>query len=267
VGRIGLAYTADFGSWIRSEPGCFDFLELRGAEFGTNGAHRFQRIAERNPVAIAGGQLSLGTPGHLHEDDLTWLAEAAALARPLWLSEPVGFRRTAEVELTGFCPVRPDQASLDVVAGHAREAVRRLGRPLLLENVATPLGIPGPMAESTFLDRVAAEAGCALLVDLAALVAQSRTHGFDAVAWLHDLAPERIAAVRVGAPVLHRGHWRSSGGSCVEEDMWAMAREALAHGRPRDAILAYDDKVPHPTQLGEELGQLRSLMNEIGIAG
>ena len=218
-------------------------------------------------MAIAGGELSLGTPGRLREDELTWFAEATALARPLWLSEPVGFWRTAEVELPAFCPVRPDRASLDVVAGHAREAARRLGQPLLLENVAAPLRIPGPMAESVFLDRVAAEAGCALLVDLAALLAQSRTHGFDAVTWLHDLAPERIAAVRVGAPVLHRGHWRSSGGSCIEEEVWTIAREALAHGRPHAAILAYDDKIPRPTQLGEELGQLRSLMNEIGIAG
>lgn len=153
-----------------------------------------------------------------------------------------------------------------MVAGHVREAARRLGRPPLLENVAAPLRIPGPMAESVFLDRIAEEAGCALLVDLAGLVAQSRTHGFDAVAWLHDLAPERIAVVRLGAPVRHCGRWRATGGRCIEEEVWATAREALAHGRPHAAILAYDDKIPHPTQLGEELGRLRSLMDEAGTA-
>ena len=218
-------------------------------------------------MAIVGGQLSLGTPGPLREDEFTWFAEATEVARPLWLSEPVGFWRTAEVELAGFCPVRPDRASLDVVAGHAREAAGRLGRPLLLENVAAPLRIPGPMAESAFLDRIAEETGCALLVDLAGLVAQSRNHGFDPLAWLHDLAPERVAAVRVGAPISYRGRWRATGGRYIEEEVWTITREALAHGRPHAAVLAYDDRIPHPTQLVEELGQLRSLLDEVGIAG
>ncbi len=265
--RIGLRYRAEVDSWIRSEPRCFDFLELCAAEFGASGARRLERLAAMLPVAIAGGRLSLGTPGPLQEDDLTWLAETTDLARPLWLSEPVGFWRTAEVELAGFCPVRPDPEGLDVVAGRAREAAGRLGRPLLLENVAAPLRIPGPMAESVFLDRIAEDTGCTLLLDLAGLVAQSRNHGFDAVAWLHDLAPERVAAVRVGAPIFTAGGGAPRGGRRVEEEVWALAREALAHGRPQAAILAYDDKIPHPSQLGAELDQLGSLLDEVGIAG
>lgn len=266
AGGIGLGYRAEIASWVRSEPGCFDFLEVRGAEFVGSGARHLERLAARHPVAVAGGEISLGTPGPLRDPELTWLDEIAGLAQPLWLSEPIGFCRTGELELAGVCPVLPDQASLDVVAGHAREAAGRLARPLLLENFAAPLRVPGPMTESAFLDRSADEAGCAILVDVAGLVAQSRNHGFDATTWLHDLAPERFAAVRVGAPILHRGHWRTTGGSCIEEDVWAITREALAHGRPHAAILAYDGEIPHPAQLEAELLQLRSLANEVGLA-
>jgi hypothetical protein len=226
-----------------------------------------QALAADHALALRGGSLSLGSAGPLDGPSLEWLAGLIEISRPLWLSEPIGFWRSSEMTLADVCPIRFDFANLELLAEHARAAQERLRVPLLLENVASPLRIRGTLADAEFLNRLCEASSCRLLVDLGALVAQARGHGFDAEGWLRELAPANVGALRLASCPRRWSAWLGESGAALWEATWELARSALLRLRPAAVLLAYDEGLPHPSQLAPALARLAQLAATGGAAG
>ena len=188
--RIGVGHRPELALWIDSRPPEIGCLEIVAEHFADPKRFwRLRTIAETYPLSLHSLGLSLGTPGPLDHEALTRLVEIVAVAEPLWVSEHIGFCRTAEVDLGHFNPVSPTRESIRVIADHAREVVEACGRPLILENITANRTIPGELLETDFLNRLSEESGCGLLLDVTNLFVNARNFGFDPYTWLRDIDP------------------------------------------------------------------------------
>lgn len=257
--ETGIAYRQELSLWIDGRPPHIDFLEVPAEDFvRPELQNRLAALAATYPLAIRSRDLSLGTPGPLDADRLNRLAALAAVTDPLWVSEWIAFSRTGEVDLACAGPVRPDESTVHLIAGHAREVAGRCGVPLLLETVASHLCIPGTMPETEFLNRLCAASGCGLLLDTTALFVNSRNHGFDPHLWLREIDPPHIRQLHISGFSLIGECWEDRHGQRVQREIWKLAEAALTHAPVRGAILEYDLAFPAVQAIEIELRMLKA---------
>ncbi len=257
--RVGIAYRPTLAPWVASRPEAIECLEVTAEDFYRIGESLLRRLADLCPLVVHCARLSLGTPGPIEPDELSWLARVVAAADPLWVSDHVGFSRTAEVDLGWPVPVVPGPESLAAIVGHAREIQARLKRPFLVENIVHFLPAHGVHAESELLNELCRSSGCGLLLDVTALAVNARNHRFDPRHWLRALAIEHVVQLHVGGYAHDGDRWHDCHRSAVPEDVLELATEVLRAAPVRAVILEYDATFPAPAALEAELDRLRVL--------
>jgi len=257
--RIGIAYRPALASWIESRPPSVECLEVAADDFYKTGENRLRRLAALCPLVVHSTRLSLGSPGPIDPYELSWLAGVVAAADPLWVSDHLGFSRTAEVDLGWSVPIVPGPDSLATLLGHVREIQERLGRPFLVENIAHLLPALGLRAEPERLNGLCRDTGCGLLLDVTALVVNARNHGFDPRHWLRDLALEHVVQLHVGGCAREGERWDDSHRDAVPDEVLELTAEVLRAAPVRAVILERDGRYPTPAVLEAELGRLKLL--------
>jgi uncharacterized protein (UPF0276 family) len=246
---VGILYNRSVAQFLRFELDGLDFVEfipdLLRTDLGMGSAPRFRSIEEqvalmdwvaaRRPVVAHSIGLSIGSAGLFDEEYVDELARWQRRYRFPWHSEHLSFARVAGLDGADHhaaiaLPVPYDHDVLAVLAARVRLVQDAVEAPLLLENNVYFASIPEQeMTEPEFLNALAAETGCGLLLDLHNLHVNARNHGIDAAGFLTALDLTRVAEVHVaGGNELEGMYVDSHCGPCPEA-VW----EALAAVVPR----------------------------------
>jgi uncharacterized protein (UPF0276 family) len=234
-------------SFLRAHPDAVDYLAVipetlwtdhgRGAparyEYVPAAMEELNMLAERLPIVCHGIGLSIGSALELDEEHLLQLRRVLLQYDVTRFSEHLGFSRVADSRGAdrhvglGF-PVPCDETILTWLAPRVRRAMDVLGLPLLLENGVrhTPL-IEEDMPEAIFLNRLAAETGCGMLLDLHNLYTDCRNNGWQAADYL-DLLDLRIVREihAAGGSVIGKAYTDSHAGPCPPE-VWKLLNEVV----------------------------------------
>ncbi len=258
---VGLGHRRELQAWIASRPPEIGCIELTAEHFfgavpGSGQRELLASLRAAYPLMVHGLGLSLGTPGPLDQETLRSFADVVAAADPLWISEHIAFTRTSAVDLGHLNPVAHTPQTLALVADHARALMDRCQKPLILENIATHLRLPGSMAEPEFLNRLCERAGCGLLLDVTNLYVNSRNHRFDPLVWLAALEPRHVVQLHVVGCTFQDGRWHDLHAEPIQREIRALANEVLARAPVRAVILERDARFPAPEVLAAELASL-----------
>jgi uncharacterized protein (UPF0276 family) len=257
--RTGVAFRPELAVWLASCPREVDCVELRVDR--TAGGFPLWRpdLTESPRVVLNAPRLSLGTSEALAPADLCDALRAAYTVNAVWISAYLGSRRRPEPDLAYPDPLTPSRTMLGRVIGNCRQIVDACARPVLVENVVAFRRTEGSMSEAEFINRLCDETGSGVLLDVTALALDAR-HGFDARAWVWDVDPRHIVALRLGG-------WRERGGGRwagrregrVAVDAWDLAGELAAHRRIQAAILQSDGGFPGLSEIRTELCRVAAL--------
>lgn len=256
---VGLGYRAPLAKWIAAAPPEVECLELTAEHFFDAPDEFIAAVAERYPVFIHGLGLSLATSGPLDAATLTAFQRVVRIADPEWISEHVAFTRTAEVDLGHLNPVPPTREMLDRIAENAAALAAACSKPLILENITSHLKMPGEMSEPEFLNELCRRADCGLLLDVTNLFINSKNHGFDPHAWLHELDPARIVQLHIVGYSQRGGRWHDSHREPIQDDLLELCRAVVEYAPVRTIIIERDDNFPPSQELARELTQLKAI--------
>jgi len=259
VTRVGVAYRAGLAHWIDAGPREIECVEITAEDFYKGGRGKLRGLGGLTPLLVRTRRLSLGTPGPLDAAELAWFASLVREAKPLWISEHLGFRCTPEIDLVSPVPVALTEAALHGFIDRAREVVDVCETPLLLENLASPLAIAGSMTEPEFLNRFCAHSGCDVLLDVTALLVNSRNHGFDPGHWLAALDPSHVVQIHIGGCTEQDGRWDDTHDAPIDEDLWSLAEVVLERSPVQAVILERDSRFPPVAELANDLKRLKTL--------
>ncbi len=256
----GVALRLEHMPWIDSRPPGVDCLEIIAEPFYKHESQRqVRRLAETYPLIVRGLELSLGTPGPLDQGRLDDFARVVQAADPLWVSEHIGFRRTDEADLGCVCPLPPTPETIEIMADHVRVLGERCAKPVILETITTDLRITGRLSESDFLNRLCEAADCGLLLDVTSLFVNSRNHRFDPRSWLRDIDPRRIVQLHVGGFSYVDNRWEDAHREAIQEDLWDLVGETLAHAPVKAVILEWEENFPPVGDLERDLQRLKTV--------
>jgi uncharacterized protein (UPF0276 family) len=260
---VGIGFREPFRADLFRQQAAVDFLEIT-ADHYLDAAPAKEReldlLAAHFPLIPHALDLSLGSAEGL---DPTYLRQLAALVRrldPPWWSEHVALTRAGGIEIGHLTPLPFTREALDALCRNVAAAQAAIDAPLILENVAYLMPLPGAeMTEADFLAELVERTDCGLLLDVTNLHANAANHGYDAAAYLDRLPLERVVQLHfVG------GHWErdvliDSHSRPTPPDVWALLDAVLARAPVKGAVLERDENLPPFAELAGELEQARAL--------
>jgi uncharacterized protein (UPF0276 family) len=256
---VGVGYRRELARWIAARPAQIGCLEITAEHFFDQDLGPVRALARAYPLFVHGLGLSLGTPGPLDRATLEAFARVSAAADPLYVTEHVAFTRTREVDLGHLNPVAPTVGNVAIVAGHAREVMDRCGKPMLLENIASPLALRGTLPEPEFLNRICDAAGCGLLLDVTNLYVNSRNRRFDPLDWLGKLEKKYVRQLHIVGYTHRDGRWHDAHAEPIQKELFDLTREVLARADVAGVIVERDENIPAAAELAAELEALHAV--------
>lgn len=242
---VGLLYNPAIPLVLDALGARVDFVEVipdrLWYDFGVNARNRFShaqvaidelcRYAEDR--CIIGHGIGLSLPSAMPLDQVL-LDEVISSHRYLnyqWYSDhlsmflvPDGSIPNAQAGMG--LPVVLDEETLELVAGKVRQLGEALGRPILLENSTIFSAIPEPdMSEPAFFNRLHAETGCGMLLDLHNLYANTLNLGISADEYLSEIDPEIVKEIHLAGGDWLRGHYTDSHSRKTPSPVWEWAHQ------------------------------------------
>ena len=231
-------------------------------------------IVARYPVVAHGVSLSIGSTDPLDRGYLARLKRFVDEIEPVWVSDHVCWTGIGGINTHELVPIPFTEASLAHVVERVRIVQELLERPLVLENPSSYVTyVASTMSEWEFLARLAEEADCGLLLDVANVRVSSVNHGFDAVEYLRALPHDRVVQMHLAGHEELGTHIVDTHDRPVSDSVWelyAIAGELTGGGFDAHRVGRAASAVPRSPCGGAQGTALRrrprpsTLMTDLG---
>lgn len=260
---VGLGFREPLKSNLFLQQQQVDFLEIVVEHYLDASKQKEQELellAAHFPVIPHAINLSLGSAEGLDTDYLRKLAALIKRLNPPWWSEHICFTKAGGVDIGHLSPLPYTKEAIEVLCRNIAEVRRWIDVPLILENIAYLVTLPGAeMTEAQFLNAVVERSNCGLLLDVTNLYTNAVNHGYDIGAFLAELPSDRVVQLHfVG------GHWHDnvlidSHSQSTPQEVWQLMDEVVARFPVKGIVLERDENLPPFTELTAELHQARKI--------
>jgi uncharacterized protein (UPF0276 family) len=260
---FGLGLRSEHYEQIVAGPQRIDWFEAISENYMVGGGKPLrwlERIRADYPVVLHGVSLSIGGSDAL---DRAYLIELKALAeriQPAWISDHLCWTGVAGRNMHDLLPLPHTEEAVRHIAARVREVQDFLGRRILLENVSSyAVFRESSMSEWDFLEAIAGEADCLLLLDVNNIYVNSRNHGFDPLDYLRAIPAARVQQIHLAGHSRNGGLLIDTHDHPVPEGVWALYAAAVRRFGAVATMIERDDRIPPLADLVAELDRARGI--------
>ncbi|MCK9605464.1 MAG: DUF692 domain-containing protein [Methylomonas sp.] len=237
--------------------------------FGKGGAplSYLEAIRADYPLSLHGVGMSLGSVDELDGRHLRQLKDLIARIEPGLVSEHLAWSSFAGRYLNDLAPVPYTDTALAHVAARVSRVQDCLGRQILLENPSSYLEYRfSTYRETEFLNQLAKQTGCGILLDVNNAYLSCQNHGWDASAYLHDIDAARVAEIHLAG---HSQNPAGEGGVLIDthdgpvcEAVWQLYQTAIRIMGRRPTLIEWDADLPAWRLLIDEAGRADTYLRQ-----
>ena len=223
----------------------FEALSENYMDTGGYPLHVLDQVAERYPVVLHGVSLSVGSTDPLDFDYLRKLKALAERVRARWVSDHLCWTGVAGINVHDLLPMPYTDQALTHTVERVRMIQDFLERPIALENPSTYMEFrASTWTECEFLAELAERADCAILLDVNNVYVSAFNHGFDPVAYIDTIPPDRVVQIHL-AGHKHKGtHILDTHDDHVVEAVWELYRHVFQRMGGVSTLLEWDAGIP-----------------------
>lgn len=245
---IGTSYEALDPTFIEALLPRLDFVEVipdtlairegRHSKIPAQTLRQLELIAAQATVIVHGVGLSIGSADSWNDDYFRLLDQILEVVPVAWHSEHLAFTHV-DGHFTGTMLALPrTQQALDLVAERTRRLQARYPLPFLLENTVNLLpDPPAEFSEAAFLNRLAHDSGCGLLLDLYNLECNAHNQGWAAADFLAELDLGRVRELHLAGGTEHRGLMLDIHSRLTRDSTRQLLPEVLARAPGVEAVI------------------------------
>ncbi|MCH9691171.1 MAG: DUF692 domain-containing protein [Gammaproteobacteria bacterium] len=263
---FGLGLRTPHFEQILSDSPEVDFFEIVSENFMVAGGkphYYLNAIGERYPLVMHGVSLSIGSVDPLNWEYLQQLRYLSNKVQPAWLSDHLCFTGIAGVNSHDLLPLPYTEEALTHVANRVRQVQDYLQRPLVLENVSTYLEYrDSSLREWEFLNHLANDTGCEILLDINNIYVSARNHGFDPEDFLCGIEPHHIRQIHLAGHTDNGDHLIDTHDQPIAAAVFSLYASALRRFGPISTLLERDDNIPPLSELIAELNSIRLIAKQ-----
>lgn len=254
VNGIGLR-SAHYRAFLEARPRV-DFVEVHSENFfgrdarGIGGQPRaiLDAVCADYSLSLHGIGLSLGSDEPI---DLTHLQQLKILVdryQPMLVSDHLAWVGIDGIYLNDLLPLPYTEAAFAVVERNIQIVQEAIGRPLLIENPSRYVAFAeSTLSEPTFLNRLARNTGCGILLDINNVFVSANNLRFDAFDYLRELDLSAVGEFHLAGfsrdgILLIDTHNRP-----VADEVWQIFASALALAQsaaPIPTLIEWDADLP-----------------------
>ena len=244
------------------------FFEVHAENYmmkGGNHLRFLEAIGEKFPLSIHGVGMSLGSEEGIDQSHLQKFKSIVNRFNPWLVSEHLAWSVYDGTYLNDLLPLPLNQTTLDVVSENIKHMQDTIGRRILIENPSTYVSFKATdIPEPDYLNRLAENTGCGILLDVNNIYVSARNHGFDARKYVDAIDGSLVGEIHLaghtvknidGAELRLDDH-----GSAVIEEVWSLYDYAIGRFGERPTLIEWDTNVPEFSVLISEADKARSAM-------
>lgn len=254
--------TAHFEHVLQHQPHV-DWFEVLSENFMVAGGkpkYYLHAIAERYPVVMHGVSMSIGGTDSLDMAYLKALKQLANEVQPKWISDHLCWTSVHGQNSHDLLPLPYTQETIEHVAKRVSQVQDFLGRRILLENVSSYLSYQdSSMDEWEFLNALAEQADCLILLDINNIYVSARNHGFNALEYLNKINPKRVQQFHLAGHSDYGDYVIDTHDQDVVEPVWQLYQQALQRFGLVSTMIERDGNIPAFPALEHELQQASRL--------
>ena len=199
--RFGLTWQPALAAGILANLDRIDVVEVIAEEqfaASSRAARALETLAHQVPLLVHGVALGPASTASVDSRRLDKLARLVDRVKPAFWSEHLASVRAGDIEIGHLAAAPRTKATIDATASNLARAASVVGSRPMVENIATLMEPPASdCSEAEWVSSVVAGSDCDLLLDLHNVHANSVNFGFDPIAYLDRLDPERIGAIHL----------------------------------------------------------------------
>ena len=247
-------------------PDDVDFMEVAPENWihvGGALARKLRFFTERYPFVIHGLSLSIGAPSPLNEQLVRDIKQFMSEHNIRMYSEHLSYCGD-DGQLYDLMPIPFTDDAVSYVAERVRRVQDILEQRIALENVSFYAPVDTSMGEKEFLLAVLEESDCDLMLDINNIVVNSINHRYDASDFLSDMPAERIRYFHLAGHYVEAPDLRiDTHGNAVDDQAWALLKEAYERFGPVPTLLERDFNFPPMDELLDEVRRIKRLQSDV----
>lgn len=268
---LGLGLRAPHYSHIASSQpklGWFEALSENYMGLSASGPGRpfknLEIIRKDYNLVLHGVSLSVGSTDDLNFSYLKKLKELTAKIQPQWISDHLCWTGVGGENVHDLLPMPFTQEAVAHVVARIQKVQDYLGRRILLENVSSYVTFKhSEMSEWEFINHIATQADCGILLDVNNVFVSSVNHHFDPVAYLKALPPHRIGQIHLAGHSEKDGLLIDTHDAPVCRDVWDLYRIAVKLFGSVSTMIEWDADIPDFSVLETEAKKAQQIICEM----
>lgn len=223
----------------------FEVLSENYLDTGGRPLNILDQVAERYPVVLHGVSLSVGSTDAINFDYLGKLKALANRIKARWISDHLCWTGVTGLNTHDLLPMPYTDEALRHTIERVKIIQDFLGQPIALENASTYLEFAASTwPESEFLAALAAQADCAILLDVNNVYVSSFNHGFDAKEYIQRIPRDRVVQMHLAGHTNKGTHILDTHSDYVIETVWELYRYAHRRLGGVATLLEWDANIP-----------------------
>lgn len=224
------------------------------------------KIRADYPMVMHGVSLSIGSVSPLDKQYLLALRQLSERIEPAWISDHLCWTGVHGINLHDLLPLSYTAETIQHVVDRISQVQEFLGRPILIENVSSYVSFKcSEMTEWEFINRIAKQSGCLLLLDVNNIYVSSINHSFDAYEFINAIDANRVQQIHLAGHEDHGDYIIDTHDAPIVNSVWDLYSHAIRRFGPVSTMIERDDHIPPIAELITELDHARKL-SEVELA-
>jgi len=263
---VGLGLRACHYSYIESEKPNVPWFEVLSDNYlqeeGPSLTH-LETICASYPITLHGVGMSLGSCDPLNQDYLSKLKSLIRLTQPALVSDHLCWTSLGGEYFHELLPLPYTEEAVTHVATRIRQVQDYLEHQIMIENVSNYLAYKhSVLREWEFLQAIADEADCLILLDINNIYVSANNNNFDPNEYLNGINTNRIAQFHLAGYEDRKTHFLDTHGAAISAPVWDLFAKSIQKFGPIPTIIEWDNNIPTFEELQQEAFTAQKLMEQ-----
>ncbi|NRA63168.1 MAG: DUF692 domain-containing protein [Pseudobacteriovorax sp.] len=215
-------------------------------------------IADRYPIALHGVSMSVGSHDSLDLNYIKKLKKMIGEIHPVAVSDHLCWTGVIGINTHDLLPMPYTDEALIHCIRRVRQIQDELGVQILLENPSSYLAFKGSVwEEAAFLNTLAIESGCGILLDINNVYVSSKNFGFDPKSYLKHISPDLVGYMHIAGHSHREGYILDSHVGPIPSEVLKLYHETIKTIGPRPTIVEWDEDIPELSVLMKEIENVK----------
>lgn len=263
---IGVGLRSCHYAYIETEQPRVDWFEvLSDNYFGEEGPSitHLEKVRASYPITLHGVGMSLGSIDPINHDYLKKLKSLIKRTEPFLVSDHLSWTSLGGRYFHELFPLPYTEEAILHVAKRITQVQDYLERQIMIENISSYLSFNhSTLSEWDFLQAVAEEADCLILLDINNIYVSACNNKFAITDYLQNLRPERIAQFHLGGFENKNTHLLDTHSTAIYPVVWELYKQAIKRFGYLPTCIEWDNQIPDFPVIQQELTKAKRMLED-----